>query len=74
MGTLTFINVLPINPAVLIRLLATIGRLGPKMRGAEDRISLWEQVTAVWETANTRAPVKMDRDDIELPGIRPERN
>jgi uncharacterized membrane protein len=53
------------NPAVLIRLLSTIGRLAPKLRGAENRIALVEQATAVWETANTKPLVKMDREDIE---------
>jgi uncharacterized membrane protein len=53
------------NPAVLIRLLSTIGRLAPKLQRAEDRSALVEQAAAVWETANTRALVKMDREDIE---------
>jgi uncharacterized membrane protein len=54
------------NPAVLIRLLSTIGRLAPKMQDAEDRHALLEQATAVWETANTRTLVNMDRKDIEV--------
>jgi uncharacterized membrane protein len=53
------------NPAVLIRLLATIGRLAPKMKAEEDRIALVEQAAAVWETANTKPVVTMDRDDIQ---------
>jgi uncharacterized membrane protein len=53
------------NPAVLIRLLSTIGRLAPKLQGAEDRSALVKQAAAVWETANTRPLVKMDREDIE---------
>jgi uncharacterized membrane protein len=53
------------NPAVLIRLLSTIGRLAPKLQRAQDRSALVEQAAAVWETANTRPVVKMDRDDIE---------
>ena len=53
------------NPAVLIRLLSTIGRLAPKLQGAEGRSALLEQAAAVWETANTRSLVKMDRADIE---------
>jgi uncharacterized membrane protein len=53
------------NPAVLIRLLSTIGRLAPKLQRAEDRSALVEQATAVWETANTKPLVKMDREDIE---------
>src|SRR5271156_2274578 len=54
------------NPAVLIRLLSTIGRLAPKLQGADDRAALVEQATAVWETANTRPLVKMDREDVEV--------
>jgi uncharacterized membrane protein len=53
------------NPAVLIRLLSTIGRLAPKLQRAQDRSALVEQAAAVWETANTRPVVKMDREDIE---------
>ena len=53
------------NPAVLIRLLATLGRLAPMLHQAEDRKALAEQAAAVWETANTRPLVKMDLDDIE---------
>jgi uncharacterized membrane protein len=53
------------NPAVLIRLLSTIGRLAPKLQRAENRSALVEQAAAVWETGNTRALVKMDREDIE---------
>jgi uncharacterized membrane protein len=52
------------NPAVLIRMLSTIGRLAPKLQTAEDRGALVEQAAAVWETANTRPLVKMDREDI----------
>ncbi len=53
------------NPAVLIRLLSTIGRLGPRLRAADDRTALMEQAAAVWETANSRPLVEMDRHDIE---------
>jgi uncharacterized membrane protein len=53
------------NPAVLIRLLSTIGRLASKLQTAQDRGALVEQAAAVWETANTRPLVKMDREDIE---------
>jgi uncharacterized membrane protein len=53
------------NPAVLIRLLSTIGRLALKMQNAEDRTALLEQATAVWEIANSRTLVNMDREDIE---------
>jgi len=45
-------------------MLSTIGRLAPKLQTAEDRGALVEQAAAVWETANTRPLVKMDREDI----------
>jgi uncharacterized membrane protein len=53
------------NPAVLIRLLSTMGRLAPKMQSSEDRNALLEQAAAVWETATSRPLVSMDRKDIE---------
>jgi uncharacterized membrane protein len=53
------------NPAVLIRLLSTIGRLSSNLQTEQDRRALVEQAAAVWETANTRPLVKMDREDIE---------
>jgi uncharacterized membrane protein len=53
------------NPAVLIRLLSTIGRLAAKMQSADDRTALLEQANAVWDTANTRPLANMDREDIE---------
>jgi uncharacterized membrane protein len=53
------------NPAVLVRLLSTIGRLAPKLQGEDGRNALVEQAAAVWETANTRPLVKMDREDVE---------
>ncbi len=53
------------NPAVLIRLLSTIGRLSAKMRTAQDRDALLQQATAVWETATSGSLVTMDRKDIE---------
>jgi uncharacterized membrane protein len=53
------------NPAVLIRLLSTIGRLAARMQNSEDRTALLDQATAVWETANTKTLVSMDREDIE---------
>jgi Predicted membrane protein (DUF2254) len=53
------------NPAVLIRLLSTIGRLAAKLQNSEDRTALLDQATAVWETANTKTMVNMEREDIE---------
>jgi uncharacterized membrane protein len=53
------------NPAVLIRLLSTLERLGTKLRGPEDRKALADEAAAVWETATSRSLVEMDRHDIE---------
>ena len=53
------------NPAVSIRLLSTIGRLGAKMPHQEQIGTLKAQALAVWETANSKAPVSMDRHDLE---------
>jgi uncharacterized membrane protein len=53
------------NPAVLIRLLSTIGRLSSKMQDAEDRSALLKQATAVWEIAKSKPLVTMDHEDIE---------
>jgi uncharacterized membrane protein len=53
------------NPAVLIRLLSTIGRLAAKLPAAKDHAALAEQAAAVWETANSRPLVEMDRSDVE---------
>ncbi len=58
------------NPAVLIRLLSTIGRLSSKMKHEEDRRALLKQATAVWETASSRPLVTMDREDIETAWIK----
>jgi uncharacterized membrane protein len=53
------------NPAILIRMLNTIGRIAPRLQNAEERTALMEQAAAIWETATSRSLVKMDRDDIE---------
>jgi len=53
------------NPAILIRLLTTIGRIAPRLPHAEEHTALMEQVTAIWETATSRSLVTMDREDIE---------
>jgi uncharacterized membrane protein len=53
------------NPAILIRMLNTIGRIAPRLQNVEERTALMEQAAAIWETATSRGLVKMDRDDIE---------
>jgi uncharacterized membrane protein len=58
------------NPAVLIRILSTIGRLSSKMQDEEDRSALLKQATAVWETATSRPLVTMDREDIEAAWVK----
>lgn len=52
------------NPAVSIRLLSVMGRLGGRMRKEEDRLALLEAVDAVWETVEAKGPVRMDREDL----------
>jgi uncharacterized membrane protein len=52
------------NPAVSIRLLSTIGRLAVKMQTDDAQKALSAQADAVWETANSKSPVKMDRSDL----------
>jgi uncharacterized membrane protein len=52
------------NPAVLIRLLSTIGRLAPRLRPQDERAALIEQAAAVWQTATSKECVEMDRKDI----------
>jgi len=58
------------NPAVLIRLLSTIGRLSSKMQDEEDRSALLKQATAVWETATSKPLVTMDREDVEAAWVK----
>ena len=53
------------NPAVIIRLLSTTGRLAARFTDEGDRRSLLEQANAVWETATSKALVKMDYEDID---------
>ena len=53
------------NPAVSIRLLSSIGRLGAKMPHQEQISTLKAQALAVWESASSKAPVSMDRQDLE---------
>src|SRR5258705_11885388 len=49
------------NPAVLIRLLSTIGRLASRLRRQDERAALIEQAAAVWQTATSKEGVEMDR-------------
>ena len=53
------------NPAVLIRLLSTIGRLGERMQQEEQVQALREQALAVWEQAHLKSLVTMDLNDME---------
>ena len=52
------------NPAVSVRLLTTLARLGERMPGAEERAALLAETDAVWETVQTKGPVTMDREDL----------
>jgi len=62
------------NPAVLVRLLSTIGRLSSKMQDEEDRSALLKQATAVWETATSKPLVTMDREDIEAAWVKTKKS
>jgi uncharacterized membrane protein len=53
------------NPAVLIRMLHTIGRIMPRMPQDEPRRALMEQANAIRECAATSNLVRIDREDIE---------
>ncbi len=53
------------NPAVLIRMLHTIGRIMPRIHEDEPRRAFTEQANAIRECAAGRSLVKIDRDDIE---------
>ncbi len=53
------------NPAVLIRMLTTIPRLGRLLSGTEELMALLEEAQAVWETALSGKPIEWDLRDIE---------
>jgi len=53
------------NPAVLIRMLNTIGRIAPRMQEKDHRKALMEQADAIRESAASRNLAKIDRNDIE---------
>jgi uncharacterized membrane protein len=53
------------NPAVLIRILTTIGRLAPRLQRPEEHAALVNQAAAVRHTATSGVSVQMDLDDIE---------
>ncbi len=53
------------NPAVLIRILDAIRRIGPRMPTEAARQALLAQADAVREAASTRIQVRLDREDIE---------
>jgi uncharacterized membrane protein len=53
------------NPAVLIRILETIRRVAPRVRGQEPRRALLAEVDAVWEAASAEVKVSLDRSDVE---------
>lgn len=53
------------NPAVQIRLLYTIERVGRRISAAKDRAALMKQSTAILDMAKSRSPARMDLEDIE---------
>jgi uncharacterized membrane protein len=58
------------NPAVLIRILDTIRRLGPRMPGDGTKKALARQADAVREVAIAKGLVKLDLEDIEAAWLR----
>lgn len=53
------------TPAVLIRMLNIIGRVAPRFQNIDEHTALMEQGRAIMETAMSKNPVTMDRNDIE---------
>ena len=53
------------NPAVSIRLLSVLGRLGAKMRHLEEFQALKAEANAVWEGASSTISTSLDRQDLE---------
>jgi uncharacterized membrane protein len=53
------------NPAVLVRMLDTIRRVGTQIEDEAARDALKEEAAAIRETASTKIPIKLDRDDVE---------
>ncbi len=53
------------NPAVSIRLLSVLGRLGAKMSHSEEFQALEAEANAVWEGASAKVLASLDRQDLE---------
>ena len=53
------------NPAVLVRILSTLGRVGPWMKDAEDLEALKSQADAVLDSAKTGGLIEKDFADVE---------
>jgi uncharacterized membrane protein len=53
------------NPAVLVRLLDMIRRVGPQMNDDDARKALKDEAGAIREAAAAKVPIKLDRDDVE---------
>lgn len=53
------------TPAVLIRMLSSIGRLAPLLRNDSEREAMLDQAAAIWEVASTGKIVALDLKDIE---------
>lgn len=54
------------NPAVSIRILATLGRLAPNFLDQAAQTALLDQVEAVWETASPKTLSAMDLADLDF--------
>ena len=53
------------TPAVLIRMLAMLGRIARGLSSADQRRALRSQVDAIWEMVEKSALIKHDRNDVE---------
>ena len=53
------------NPAVLIRMLDTIGRIAPAMPSEAAREALHAEADAIRETAEAKVAIQLDRRDVE---------
>jgi uncharacterized membrane protein len=53
------------NPAVLIRILDTIRRIAPRMKGEAEKRALRDEADAVREAASSRVLVELDKSDVE---------
>src|SRR4029077_13738997 len=51
------------SPAVMIRMLTVLARVGSRVKDADGRSMLLNQATTIWETASARIGVRSDLKD-----------